>query len=224
MCWRAGDPWAPLNCQDPLFRLTSLHPRQTGGSIGGVLPLCRTAAGEFYPRPAGSNKQENIDILTNDWPDENELDRTILYPIDRLENLSVSTSDELICLLEDQENITENTCNKPVVSERGSETNTEQLFNEARKNLKANNKVEKVLTFLRLIVEGKFPLNNVAFLLFTDVVQWFSLDDVRQMRYSETTLKFFWLGKKLFGSRFTRFMSGPKNETDFLNYHRQIQR
>ena len=46
---RAGDPWAPLNCQDPLFRLTSLHPRQTGGSIGGVLPLCRTAAGEFYP-------------------------------------------------------------------------------------------------------------------------------------------------------------------------------
>ena len=48
---RAGDPWAPLNCQDPLFRLTSLHPRQTGGSIGGVLPLCRTAAGEFYPPP-----------------------------------------------------------------------------------------------------------------------------------------------------------------------------
>ena len=52
MCWRAGDPWAPLNCQDPLFRLTSLHPRQTGGPIGGVLPLCRTAAGEFYP-PSG---------------------------------------------------------------------------------------------------------------------------------------------------------------------------
>ena len=52
MCWRAGDPWAPLNYQDPLFRLTSLHLRQTGGSIGGVLPLCRTAAGEFYP-PSG---------------------------------------------------------------------------------------------------------------------------------------------------------------------------
>ena len=59
MFWRAGDPWAPLNCQDPLFRLTSLHPRQTGGSIGGVLPLCRTAAGEFYPppRPAGSERK-----------------------------------------------------------------------------------------------------------------------------------------------------------------------
>ena len=37
---------------------TSLHPRQTGGSIGGVLPLCRTAAGEFYP-PSGWGELEN---------------------------------------------------------------------------------------------------------------------------------------------------------------------
>ena len=63
MCWRAGDPWAPLNCQDPLFRLTSLHPRQTGGSIGGVLPLCRTAAGEFYPPSGWGQKIEyNFDV------------------------------------------------------------------------------------------------------------------------------------------------------------------
>ena len=36
------------------------------------------------------------------------------------------------------------------------------------------------------------------------------------MRYSQTALKFFWLGKKLFGGRFVRFMSGLKNETDLL--------
>ena len=36
------------------------------------------------------------------------------------------------------------------------------------------------------------------------------------MRYSDATMKFFWLGKKLFGSQFIRFMSGPKNETDVL--------
>ena len=40
-------PGLPFNCQDHLFRLTSLHPRQ----IGGALPLCRKAAGEFYPPP-----------------------------------------------------------------------------------------------------------------------------------------------------------------------------
>jgi hypothetical protein len=53
------------------------------------------------------------------------------------------------------------------------------------------------------------------------------------MRYSPSTLKFFWLKRKLFGGRFIRFMSGPKNESDILTgftknhfdinclYHRQ---
>ena len=36
------------------------------------------------------------------------------------------------------------------------------------------------------------------------------------MRYSDNIKTFFWLGKKLFGSRFIRFMSCPKNETDDL--------
>ena len=62
MCWRAGDPWAPLNCQDPLFRLTSLHPRQTGGSIGGVLPLCRTAAGELIFKRVNNEKYSTVSI------------------------------------------------------------------------------------------------------------------------------------------------------------------
>ena len=31
-----------------------------------------------------------------------------------------------------------------------------------------------------------------------------------------STLQFFWLGRKLFGGRFIRFMSGPKNESDIL--------
>lgn len=36
------------------------------------------------------------------------------------------------------------------------------------------------------------------------------------MRYSPDTLQFFWVGKKLFGGRFIRFMSGLKNETQQL--------
>jgi hypothetical protein len=47
-----------------------------------------------------------------------------------------------------------------------------------------------------------------------DIVQWFDKDESRQMRYSPSTLQFFWLGRKLFGGRFIRFMSGPKNESD----------
>jgi hypothetical protein len=42
------------------------------------------------------------------------------------------------------------------------------------------------------------------------MVEWFDKDESRQMRYSPSTLQFFWLGRKLFGGRFIRFMSGPK--------------
>ena len=39
VCWKAGDPWAYLNYQDPLFQHTGRHPRQTGGSLrGGSYP------------------------------------------------------------------------------------------------------------------------------------------------------------------------------------------
>ena len=48
VCWRAGDPWAPLNCKDSLFRLTSLRPRQTGGPIGRVLRHCRTTSIQHF--------------------------------------------------------------------------------------------------------------------------------------------------------------------------------
>jgi hypothetical protein len=47
------------------------------------------------------------------------------------------------------------------------------------------------------------------------IVQWFDKDESRQMRYSPSTLQFFWLGRKLFGGCFIRFMSGPKNESEF---------
>ena len=52
--------------------------------------------------------------------------------------------------------------------------------------------------------------------MFLDIVEWFDKDESHQMRYSLSTLQFLWLGRKLFGGRFIRFMSGPKNESDIL--------
>ena len=51
---------------------------------------------------------------------------------------------------------------------------------------------------------------------FWTFVEWFDKDESRQMRYSPSTIQFIWLGRKLFGGRFIRFMSGPKNECDIL--------
>ena len=135
---------------------------------------------------------------------ENDAEDTILYSDDCSETVSVGTCDDINGSDDDS-----------------NETNYE-MFSEAMERLKTHNKGDELVTFMKLVVEGKFPLNNVAFLLFTDVVKWFSCDDTRCMRYSDTTMKFFWLGKKLFGSRFIRFMSGPKNETDFLTGSRAL--
>ena len=72
-------------------------------------------------------------------------------------------------------------------------------------------KSDTFVKFLELVNEIKFPLNNIAFSLFCDVVSWYSLSDTRCMRYSEDTIQFFWVGLKLFGVRFVRFMTGMKN-------------
>jgi len=48
-----------------------------------------------------------------------------------------------------------------------------------------------VKDFFHLLYEKKFPLKNIAFRLWADVVQWFTLKDTtcRCMRYSDETLQ-----------------------------------
>ena len=77
-------------------------------------------------------------------------------------------------------------------------------------------KCDAFVKFIELVHERKFPLNNIALSLFCDVVSWYSLSDTRCMRYSEDTIQFFWVGLKLFGGRFVRFMAGMKNESAML--------
>jgi hypothetical protein len=82
--------------------------------------------------------------------------------------------------------------------------------------LKQAGKGDVLSNFLKLVYEDEFPLNNIGFTLFCDLVKWFTLQDTRQMKYSPETMQFIWVGKRLFGGRFVRFMSGMKNETQQL--------
>ena len=78
-------------------------------------------------------------------------------------------------------------------------------------------KKDKLLKFFKLVQDGKFPLNNIAFELFLDIVEWFDKDESRRNEIFAINSPFvFWLGRKLFGGRFIRFMSGPKNKSDIL--------
>ena len=73
-----------------------------------------------------------------------------------------------------------------------------------------------ILSFYQQVESGAFPLNNLAFLLWTDVVKWFDCSNTSSMRYSEDSKKFWKLGWHLFGGRFVNFMSGFKNESQVV--------
>ena len=48
-------------------------------------------------------------------------------------------------------------------------------------------KKDKLLKFFKLVQDGEFPLINIAFELFLDIVELFDKDESRQMRYSPST-------------------------------------
>lgn len=94
------------------------------------------------------------------------------------------------------------------------------LSSQVLENLKAIDSfikaIDSSIKFLFSVKSGQFPLDNVAFNLFLDVARWYAGDDSRTMRYSDTTLKFFWHSKRIFRGRLVWLMSGLKNDTDFL--------
>ena len=62
-----------------------------------------------------------------------------------------------------------------------------------------------------LIANNKFPMDNIAFLLFLDVVRWYSKDNTVAMRYDDSVSKFWRIGFKSIHGRFLRFLRGPKH-------------
>lgn len=70
------------------------------------------------------------------------------------------------------------------------------------------------VNLLKLIHEGKLPLTNIAFLLFLDVVRWYSLDNTVNMTYSDQAIKFWRVMYRLFHGKALRFMGGLRKEDE----------
>ena len=87
------------------------------------------------------------------------------------------------------------------------------LVPKVLENLKIEDQeqVKTYMAFNRLVAEKSFPLTNIAYLLFLDIVKWFSTKTTSQMRYSDEVRRFWWVGLKLCKGNFLRFMSGMKN-------------
>ena len=77
------------------------------------------------------------------------------------------------------------------------EASVVEVFQDVLDKLSDVGKKDKLLKFFKLVQDGKFPLNNIAFELFLDIVEWFDKDESRQMRYSPSTLQFFLVREKV---------------------------
>ena len=78
-------------------------------------------------------------------------------------------------------------------------------------------KTDGLLNVFKIVYEKRFPLDNIAFELFLDVVKWFSVSSTTLMRYNQTSKVFWRLGYVLFHGRFLRFMSGFKSIGSIIN-------
>jgi hypothetical protein len=67
------------------------------------------------------------------------------------------------------------------------------------------------MTFEEKVKDGIFPLENISFLLWVEVVKWYKQDTTSSMRYTEDTKIFWKLAWRHFGEKFVRFMTGFKN-------------
>ena len=72
------------------------------------------------------------------------------------------------------------------------------------------------LDYFRQLQSGVQTTDNIAFLLWADVVQWYNQPTAASMRYNSDTKRFWRLGWKLFGVKFLNFMSGYKNTTQIM--------
>ena len=89
-----------------------------------------------------------------------------------------------------------------------------EAFETVNKAFKILNRVglgTQFHAFFSLIVENKFPLDNISMLLFLETVRFYDCDNTSQMRYLEETRRFWKSGFRLFHAKFLYFMGGPKH-------------
>ena len=61
---------------------------------------------------------------------------------------------------------------------------------------------------MRLLSSGKFPLTNISYQVFLDLVQWHSISDHKLMRYDPRVMQFWSTCKILFHTQMLEFMRG----------------
>ena len=64
--------------------------------------------------------------------------------------------------------------------------------------LQEEGQLETYMKFNNLLASQEFPTKNICFLLFLDLVDWYSCENTSRMRYRTETVKFWQIGYRLF--------------------------
>jgi hypothetical protein len=74
-----------------------------------------------------------------------------------------------------------------------------KLIPSVVETMKNHGQLETWIQFNQLLSTQSFPMDNIAFLLFLDVVRWYGKTSTTQMRYNDTAVNKFWrIGYKMF--------------------------
>ena len=66
----------------------------------------------------------------------------------------------------------------------------------------------RLIQYMRLLSTRSFPLTNISYQVFLDLVQWHSVSDHKQMRYNPKVMQFWSVCKILFHTQMLEFMRG----------------
>ena len=73
------------------------------------------------------------------------------------------------------------------------------------------------MTYLmNLLADRRMRLDNIAYQLFLDVVNFYSCQDTKLMRYNDVTKQFWFIGRKLFHSKLIHYLLGYKHMGAFV--------
>ena len=95
------------------------------------------------------------------------------------------------------------------------------LLPKVLKSLEDVGQKESFLKFMGLLASGTFPLHNICYLLFLDIVEWFSCDSTTHLRYGHEPLSFGKLDIGYFIENSSALYSGSATSDRFWVEHRR---
>jgi len=201
-----------LTAENPMEYLRCGHCRERLESLRDAYAHAKSVHGEkdfkiykpYLCHETGKKKYRKLDYKTKPTDDASSLyfdDERMVITKERAPPNTTTTSDDDFesSDLQDKKSLTDELLD---------------LFPKVMLTQQEHGDLDTWAQFFRNVHNDTFPLDNISYQLFLDVVRWHDTDDKRRMRYSEEVKRFWATGLKLFRGKSLHFMGGYRHERD----------